>query len=374
MAYNADRVLKRRFIPHNFKQFIMDRNILVPIFVFCFFAAIRWGVGVDCNNYMANFYGWGIDDSSAEKGEWLFVNLRKFFQTFHLSHVPYFFTLVLLQISFVYYGLKDKPWMLLFFPLMLFLCGDYWRWMNGIRQSIVCCMFIYITLQMVNRKWVYAIVWIFLGSLIHKSALILLPLSLLCLYPKILIPNKWIQLGIVVVCYLAMGLSVTKSLSGMVENVLELIGYEDGSQIHMIDTIMEKTFGFRSLLLLGANCVTIYFSTKMRDFYKSTHFNVMYNFYFIGVCAALVFYGNHGIERFLMYFTCFTPIMMSCCAFYLYKHLRKGFYMCCLCCLIGMLAMRTMYEFYVSSRENVEYTLYKTILTNEIPSGSYFMQ
>lgn len=374
MTYNAIRVLKRRFIPQNFGQFITDKNIVIPILIFCFFASIRWGVGVDCNNYMANFYGYGIGGNQAEKGEWAFVYLMSFFQRLHFSHVPFFFSLALLQIGFLYYGLKEKTWMLLFFPLMLFLCGDYWMWMNGVRQSIVCCMFVYITLLSVNKRWWYAIAWIFVASLFHRSALVLLPLSLLCLYPKILIPNKWVQLGIVVVCYFSMGMSVTNSLARLVENVLVLVGYDEGSQIHLIDTVMEKTFGFRSFLLLGANCITIYFSTKMRDFYNSTHFNVMYNFYFIGVCAALVFYGNHGIERFLMYFTCFTPIMLACCAYYLYKHHRIGFNVICLCCLIGALAMRTMYEFYVVGGEGVEYTLYKTIFTNEIPSGSYFLQ
>lgn len=371
MTYNAKRVLKRRFIPQNFKQFITDKNILIPILIFSLVASIRWGVGVDCNSYMVGFYGYGLG-TQAEKGEWAFVYLQSFFQRLHLSHVPFFFSLALLQIGFLYYGLKEKPWALLFFPLMLVLCGEYWMWMNGVRQMIVCCMFVYITLLMVKKKWWYAIAWICLASFMHRSALVLLPLSLLCLYPKILIPNRWIQLGIVVVCFGAMGSSVSDSIGSLIENVLFIIGYEDGNQIHLIDTIMEKTFGFRSFLLLFANCITIYFSTKMCEFYNSKHFNVMYNFYFIGLCAALVFYGNHGIERFLMYFTFFTPIILSCCAYYLYKHQSKGFNVFCLCCLVGMLLMRTMYEFYVSSGEKKEYVLYKTILTNDIPSGTYF--
>ena len=374
MTYNANLVLKRGVIPQNFKQFITDKNLIVSILIFSFIASIRWGVGVDCNNYMANFYGMGIDDSSADKGEWGFVYLREFFRSLNLSHVPFFFSLALLQIGFLYYGLKNKPWMLLFFPLMLVLCGEYWMWMNGVRQSIVCCMFVYITFLVVEKKWLYAIVWIFLESLMHRSALVLLPLSLLCLYPKVLIPNRWIQLGIVVACYLAMGLSVTKSLAGLVDNALSLVGYEEGRQSHMIESIIEKTFGIRSFMLLFVNCIAIYFSTKMRDFYKSTHFNVMYNFYFIGVCAALVFRGNLGIERFLMYFTCFTPIILSCCAYYLYKQRSKRLNILCLCCLIGALSVRTMYEFYVATGEKVEYTLYKTIFTNKIPSGTYFLR
>ena len=201
MTYNANRVLRRRFIPQNFKQFITDRNIIVPILIFCFFASIRWGVGKDCNSYMAGFYGLG-SESQVEKGEWVFVYLQTFFRWIHFSHVPFFFSLALLQIGFLYYGLKDKPWMLLFFPLMLVLCGDYWMWMNGVRQMIVCCMFVYIILLIVEKKWWSAIVWIFLASLMHRSAFALLPLSLLCLYPKLLIPNRWIQLGVVIACFL----------------------------------------------------------------------------------------------------------------------------------------------------------------------------
>lgn len=373
MTYNANRILKRGVVPQNFKQFITNKNLIIPILIFSFIASIRWGVGVDCNNYMANFYGWGIDDNSADKGEWGFVYLREFFRSLNLSHVPFFFSLALLEIGFLYYGLKNKPWMLLFFPLMLVLSGTYWSWMNGVRQSIVCCMFVYITFLVIEKKWLYAIGWIFLASFMHRSALVLLPLSLLCLYPKILLPNKWWQLGMVLISFLAMGMSVTDSLAGVVDNVLSLLGYEDGSQSRLIESMIEKTFGIRSFMLLFANCIAIYFSIKMRDFYESTHFNVMYNFYFIGVCAALVFRGNLGIERFLMYFTCFTPIILSCCAYYLYKHRNKKMNILCLCCLIGALTVRTMYEFYVASGEEMEYTLYKTIFTNKIPSGTYFL-
>lgn len=373
MTYNANRILKRRFIPQSFIQFITDKNYVIPIIIFCFFASIRWGVGVDCNSYMEDFYDWGIDRREEGKGEWIFLYTREFFRGLHLSHVPFFFVLALMQIGFIYYGLRDKPWILFFFPLMLFLCGEYWMWMNGVRQSIVCCMFVYIINLQVNRKWILSIAWIIIACLMHRSALVLLPLSLFCLYPKILIPNRWIQISIVVACYVAMGLSVTDSLAELIEMTLALVGYEEGSQEHMIETIMDKKFGFRSFLLLFANCITIFFSTKMRDFYKSSHFNVMYNLYFIGVCAALVFYGNHGIERILMYLTCFTPIMLSCCAYYLYKHRRGGLKGFILISLIGTLLMRTLYDLYSARGNKDERIFYKTILTHKIPSSGSFL-
>ena len=39
MTYNANRVLKRQFIPKDFRDFITDKNVLIPLMVFSFFAA-----------------------------------------------------------------------------------------------------------------------------------------------------------------------------------------------------------------------------------------------------------------------------------------------------------------------------------------------
>ena len=363
MTYNAARVLRRKFLPVNFRQFITDKNIIFPILVFCFFAAIRWQVGVDCNGYIMGFYD-RTEIASYIKKEWAFVYLQEFIRLISDSHIPFFFLLAFLQIFFVYYSFKDKPWILVFFASMLFLCGAYWTWMNAVRQSIVCSIFIYVVSLLSKKKWLTSILWVIIASFFHRSALILLPILVLFSYQKIIISNQALQLCIVIACYLLMGLNVTKSFTEIVDNALNIIGYDVGSQIHLIETIMEKSFGLRSFLVLSANMIIILFVNKMKSYYNSPHFNIMYNLYYFGVCSSLIFYGNHGIERFLMYFTCFTPIIMSSCAYYLYTHKNKLTNLLALIMLLIILSVRIFYDFYIASGLEVEYTLYKSILFN----------
>ena len=155
---------------------------------------------------------------------------------------------------------------------------------------------------------------------------------------------------------------------------MNMIGYGD-SQEHMTETIIEKNFGFRSIMLLASNMIVIWNSPKLAMYYKSNHFNIMYNLYFFGVCLSLVFYGNHGIERFLMYFRCFTPVILSYCAYYFYKHKSDMSKLLAFVAIISLLTMRTLYEFYdAGNRPAEECTLYKTIFFHNVPKGTYNLE
>lgn len=373
MMYNASRVLNRRFIPKNTWDFITDRNYIVPIVLFALFASIRWRVGVDCNAYINAFYTYD-EQWLMGKGELGYLFLIRFFRFFHASHVPFFFVLALLQISFVYFTFKKEPYVLLFFSLFLFMTGEYWSWMNGVRQIIACSVFIYATYLIANRKWLFAVMTILFASLFHRSAIILFPLAIIFSGTKIYIANRYLQLILVTVSLLFMGSSVTSDISVIIENVMNFIGYGD-TQEHMTETIIEKNFGLRSILMLASNLIVIWYSPKLFGYYKSKHFNIMYNLYFIGVCLSLVFYGNHGIERFLMYFRCFTPIILSYCAYYFFKHRSEMSKLIGFVAIILFLFVRTSYEFYeATTRPSEECILYKTVIFNKVPKGTYDLE
>lgn len=367
MTYNAKKILDRSFVPTTFLQYITDRNILIPILVFCIFAAIRWGVGVDCNSYMSSYYDFD-EFKIREKEEYGYLFLVNFFHILGASHIPLFFSLALLQIGFIYYSFKDKPEILLFFPLMLFLSGDYWMWMNGMRQVIAFCIFVYVTYLLSKREYIWAAAYLLFASLFHHSVLFLIPVCVLFAVPKIYITNRYLQLGIVFGCYLLMGSAINGLLGSYIERNLTLEDNYIEDQLHLIDTVFDKTFGFRSYLLLLANCIAIYFSPKLQQYFNSPHFNILYNLYFIGVCLGLLFYGNHGLERISLYFTCAVPIILSCAAYYFYKHSRLSIW---LYVMLFLLAARTGYDFYASSQIVNEAVLYKTIFDNPTPTSVF---
>ena len=73
---------------------------LIPIFIFCFFAAVRYKVGADCEHYKLIFYDLGQYDVSLsalnlEKG---FVVLAKFIHELTGSHYILLFILAFLKL------------------------------------------------------------------------------------------------------------------------------------------------------------------------------------------------------------------------------------------------------------------------------------
>lgn len=360
MTYNAKIVLSRNFAPRTFVQFITNKNILVPLIIFSILASIRWQVGVDCTSYIHSFYN-ELSDRQLEKGETLFYAIRDFFKTLNLSHVPYFFTLAFLQMLFTYYGLRKRADIMLFFPLMFVLYGTYWSYMNGVRQSIACSIFIFTTLLLSEKKIIKAAIWILIAALFHRSAYILFILAGIFYLTRKYFLNRYIQLSILFICYIMMGMSVGDQLASIATYVLDFAGYEEGSQEHLLETIFDINFGFRAYLMLFANVIIILSSNKLKKFYNSEHFNLMYNIYFVGICAWVLFYGNHGIERIVMYLDCFIPIILSCGAYYFYKNRSILICRIRLCLIIIFLLSRTFYDMYKSTSDEIDYTNYKTI-------------
>lgn len=364
MTYNAKRVFVRNFVPKTFGQFITEKNILVPLIVFSILAAIRWDVGVDCRSYIYGFYS-GNSENAITKGEILFYGIQNFFKNINLSHVPFFFTIAFIQIAFIYYGLRKRSEVLWFFPLMFVLYGTYWSYMNGVRQSVVCSIFIFTTLLLSEKKYLWFVTWILIATLFHRSAYILLILGAIAYLTRKYFINRSIQLIILAVCYAMIGMSIGERLGELATEMLGFAGYEEGTQEHLLETVFEINFGFRAYLMLFANLIVIFFSNKIRKFYNSTHFNIMYNLYFVGVCVWLMFYGNHGIERINMYLTCFIPVILAYAGYFFYYNRRNNIYKISLYLIIALLSFRTFYDMYDSSKEAIDFTNYKTILFND---------
>ena len=361
MTYNAKRVLVRNFVPKTFKQFITDKNILVPLLVFSLVAAIRWDVGVDCRSYIFGFYN-GDNENAITKGEILFYGIQDIFKYINLSHVPFFFTIAFIQIAFIYYGIRKRPEVLCFFPLIFVLYGTYWSYMNGVRQSIACSIFIFTTLLLSEKKYIWATIWILIATLFHRSAYILLILGAIAYLTRKYFINRNIQLIIIAICYAMMGMSIGQGLGDIATEMLGFAGYEEGTQEHLLDTVFEINFGLRAYMMLLSNIIVVFFSNKIRNFYNSTHFNMMYNMYFVGLCAWLLFYGNHGIERISMYLTCFIPVILAYAGYFFYYNKKKSIYKISLYLIIALLSFRTLYDMYSSSISGWDTMNYKTIL------------
>lgn len=333
------KVAYRTQYPQGFGEFDLLKNkrysifsifsksyFIIPIFIFCLFAAVRFQVGVDCETYKDIFYDLGklgisLKAPNIEEG---FVFLSKFTYSLTGSHYLLFFILAFLQIGLYYIALQKERQALVFFGVSLMLTGHYWSLMNGMRQNIAACAFVAMIPWLLDKKkWVFFVAGTMLATTMHRSAMLLLPISIMAYFLKNKIPNKYLQFVILAVSFALMN----KLDNVFSENMMAFAGEAGYSEDEIATyTELEATtykFGLRMYLLYAVYCIAIFFSDKMHKLFNSKTFNVMYNLFFIGICLALIFYNNFTIKRIIYYFTCFNCVIVSYLMFYLWETKKK---------------------------------------------------
>lgn len=342
----------------SFWKFNSNIYILISFFVFSTFSAIRWRVGADCNSYMYEYY-----NNYSTQTEIGYSFLVKSFKLFELSHVPLFFTVAYIQIFLLYYSQRKHPEMLMFIPLVLFLSEEYFSFMNGMRQTIACCSFLVASDYYSNKRFIPSLTFILFATLFHKSAIILLLLLLIPIWKKQFLPNRYLQILIIIICFIFKESSLLQSMSGYIEHLITIAGYDE-SRMSILNEFLEKKFGLRSLCSLIASLIVVYHSDKIKSFINQPNCIVYYNLFYVGLCLSLLFFNNLGIERFIMYFTIFSIPMIAYACFYFYS--MGGNYKKWLFLIIICLIIRFTYSLYAAGSDPNEMVLYKTIIGRDI--------
>lgn len=330
---------------------------LIPVLVFCLFAAMRYKVGVDCETYKKLYYEiaqFGRISSRVDSIEDGFIILSNLSSYVSGQHYVLFFLLAFLQIALLYGSLKSHPKALVFLGVAIFLSGFYWSLMNGIRQNIAACAFVVMVSAMITRRWWICVLMVLLGISMHKSALLMIPFAVLSLALKHGVLGVRKQIAILLVCVLLMN---KISLSGAM-HYASIAGYGDRAiEAYTKLNATDYTFGGRMFLSYGAYVITALYSKRMQDFYCSPIYNIVYNFFFVSICMQLVFYNDFTVNRIIYYTMVFVPIALSYLMYYFYSRKRAVQFMILILLLLG----RTTYDFYVSylSLNKNEYILYK---------------
>lgn len=333
---------------------------IIPILVFCLFAAVRYRVGVDCESYKDIYYEisqFGVSHR-AENIESGFKSLISFTNAFTSSHYVLFFILAFLEIGLYYIALAKERYVLIFLGISLILTGHYWSLMNGMRQNIAACAFVAMIPWLLDKKkWIFFVAGTILAMTMHRSALLLLPLGLMAYFLRNKIPNKYLQFTMIVVSFLLMNKFDNIFSNTMLEFASEA-GYDETEiSIYTELEATQYTFGLRMILQYIVFCIVIAYSDKMYKLFNSKVFNMMYNLFFIGICLSIIFYNNFTIQRSLYYLTCFVPVVVSYFMFYLWNNKQKLI----LSLTIILLLTQVIWSIYstASSLGPFEYMLYK---------------
>lgn len=289
-------------------------HVLALLF-FALICGIRFRVGADCESYVREYEilkdGSGL--SNRQTIEPLFSFFTNVLAALDADRILFLGWFAFIEILFLYRALRVRSFLLSFAGLILILGPHFLSWNNGLRQVIAALVFLYATEQLLDKKKVICFfVWVFIASLMHKSALLLLPLVLVYYYNKK--PVVFVSLFILSVCvYLGQFGSPRLDLAD-VERVLSLLGYDDYSSRIDYYAGLEATvqrYGPRRLLLLFNYIFIVLFGERMDRYYEGDHFyRVSYFFFMIYACftEALLSFKSLFSRPFLFFMPFFLII------------------------------------------------------------------
>lgn len=345
---------------------IINRYLWYYILFFTLISAVRWRVGVDSEAYIKIFRLGEIRDGSKEMlWDWLVLYIHNNGLHFIIGTA----TIAFFQIFFLTESLKRYSVLLIWLPIVLFGGRYYIDLMNGSRQMLAACGFIFLTQYIVNRRPIPYLIGILILSLVHKSALILIPFYFVTYIPfsKLRLADRRVLcLLILVVCIIAGQTPTFSNAIGYVQKTTTLVGYDNYTEYYRV--IMEgrthETLSFGPMMISYILCAVflIIYGPKLREEYCELipAFDIWFFFALLYSCAYfLVCQLGHMMIRPVQYFELFQAIMLSLLLYFL--HSNKVEYRNIFYTLLCVIWLNTSVDVYKSTGKSIEYSTYKTI-------------
>lgn len=294
-------------------------EVLFPLLCFAAVFGMRYGVGMDHLNYLLNY----ITKEGFNNYEWGFKWITIFFAENNFHYSVYFGALAFLQVFFFFYAFKDERYLYPYLAFVLFAGGYYLEWMNGIRQDIAACIFIYSVKYIDQKKFWKYILWCTIAFLFHKSAVLLV-----LFYP--LLKNgrdyfKSIPLQLFIL-YIALaihysGFRVESLISSQINIFSSLLQYDyytiDDFSDMFINTNTGIGFFLEKVIIV---IVIILHSNKLKAFFNSKRFIIIYILFFAGTIVQIIASGSVLFDRPFRYLNYFKLIVAGYLLYYLWKN------------------------------------------------------
>ena len=358
---------------------VLDKYLWGFVAFFTIISAIRWGVGVDSISYATCFMSGATDHEIAGQ-----INekelLNKFF--IHLIHdLGLHFSIGLglyafFQIFFLTKALEKYKYILLYMPFILFGSVYYQNLMNGVRQMIVACGFVWASRFIVERKPLHYFLFICIGYFMHTSTLILLPLYFIP-FSFALQQKRNLLLCIYTLCFILGNSPQFGNIVSYVEGLTKLIGYEnyaDNAVKFLSGDYAEevRSLGPMQLSYLLTGYFIIWFGPKLDITYAKQipYFNLWFLFAYLYGCFYFLFCNvSHIFIRPVLYLCLFQMILCSLLLYDFCCNLKNKFYYYSRALFVCVIWTSTVWSIYKSLNYTPvgkrEYVTYKVFFMND---------
>lgn len=297
-------------------------EIIFPLVLFAIIFGMRYNVGVDHLAYLEG-YLW---KEHAGKGELLFNLLSEIGWKMNLHYVIYFAIIAFIQVIFFFYAFKDERFLFPFLVFFLFTNGDWMFWMNGIRQALAMCIWIFSIKYIEDKKFWKYLSWCIVAFLFHRSAIVLI-----IFYPILKNGKDYFKSIPLQLILLASAFAFREIFSEVIMRIEPIITFYSniiGGELYSSYDIegLKESFikpegtGLAYIFKIILNVGIILYSKKLKLFYNNKRFNIIYFFFFIGLVTLYMFpAGFIAITRPFRYFYIFQTIMYAYFLYFLYK-------------------------------------------------------
>ncbi len=299
-------------------------EIITPLLLFAFISGIRWKVGTDHQSYLESYRALLNGVESRREFEGLFMYISRVFADFNIHFTIWFGFWAFVQIVFFYLAFRNERYLLPYIGIIIVLGGYYLGWMNGIRQTIAACMFVF-SIQFINgRKPLYYFLTIFIATLFHRSAVLLFIFYFIP--QRDYFKNRYVNLALLL---LAIIIGSNPFWVGIMDNVgglLQVVGYEEYAEkldYYILERQREMSLGPRRISRILLSALVIWYHPELKKMFSNTNYQAYFNLSLIGAFLHnLLANTGHIFLRPVGYFTIFLIPTTAYLLFYL-KHSNK---------------------------------------------------
>lgn len=288
------------------------RSIFIPLLILTFFAALRhYTVGSDAPSYTLWFRIPVSTDSfiinkDIELG---YQFLLKIMLSIFSNYAEYFFIVSVIVILPVLIMIRRYSQNYLFSFFIYITFGFYTALFNPVRQMIAVSLCFYAVRYIFEKKIVPFLIFIFIASLFHVSAWVMLPMFFVC--------NSSIRVEVkCLVAFLSSGLGASVAISYLAAGNVRYSNYTDAMN--------SNGNGLYTVVLYASIALFIYlFGSNLR---KNNHiYRMSEQLYLIGVSILIPLVAlktdPSGPQRIISYFAVFLMIIFPA----LFKYINNKY-------------------------------------------------
>ena len=304
------------YYQENTHFFSPEMVILMVSFAMIF--GCRWGVGRDYFRYL-----YAYTDIIPERFEFLFQGITVILKRIGAHFSIYFAIWALLDIFLLYYSIRNYRFVFPYIAFFLIFGSYYLPMMNAVRQYISALFFLYSIKYIEQKQFLKYCVCIVLAFLFHKLSIILF-----IIYPLLRLNDDWFKSPLLqfILFFSAVILSFYSELIIQWIEIpfrwlTDVLGYNIYDYENLMDERYDRNrFGNNTGLGIWVKILIttpiIALSKPFKEYYNSSHINMFYSLYFLGVLLSLLFGQSIVLNRIALFFAIFQLIIHALFVYY----------------------------------------------------------